>query len=250
MQNNKRKAVFWSCIVVFFVCSVFLIGWGVHKKSRSEEYEELKEEVQQPVEEIETEEPVVIPINFEELKNRNEDIYAWIQIPGTVVDYPMLQHPTDDAYYLNHTAYKEYGLPGCIYTEPSYNTTDFTDRNTLIYGHNMNDGSMFGDLSYYMDSAYMQEHQEILIYTPEHIYTYRVFAAITYDDRHIMYSFDFSSESGLQAFLDSISSVRNMQSYIDESIEVTAQDRIITLSTCTTRSAQRFLVGAVLVEEQ
>ena len=58
-------------------------------------------------------------------------MYAWIYVPGTNVDYPVLQHPTDDAYYLEHNMDGSKGLPGCIYTE-SVNTKDFTDR-TLFY---------------------------------------------------------------------------------------------------------------------
>lgn len=78
-------------------------------------------------------------IDFAALKEENSDVYAWIYVPGTNVDYPVLQHPTDDAYYLEHNMDGSKGLPGCIYSE-SVNTKDFTDPNTVLYGHNMKNG--------------------------------------------------------------------------------------------------------------
>ena len=84
-------------------------------------------------------------IDFETLQAENSDIYAWIQIPGTLVDYPILQHPTDDSYYLNHTPEGVSGLPGSIYTE-SVHPKDFSAPLTVIYGHNMRNDTMFGSL--------------------------------------------------------------------------------------------------------
>ncbi len=252
-MQNKKKILFWGCILICIACVIFLIGKVVLKDERGDIYEQMQKENEtskQESEEGEVTKPVVeIPIDFANLQQQNEDIYAWIRIPGTVVDYPIVQHPEDDSYYLEHTVERRKGLPGSIYTE-SLNKKDFTDRNTLIYGHDMRNGSMFGDLSLYKNRDYMKEHSRIIIYTLEHVYTYQVFAAITYDNRHIMYAFDFSTEAGLQAFLDSLASVRNMHSYMDESVEVTSSDRVITLSTCTGNEKQRFLVGAVLVDEQ
>ncbi len=259
MQNNK-KILFWICLAVVILALGFLLGWYLSQSSRGEIYEEMQQQNEKLQEEQEKEElptvqpeetkaPVVIPVDFATLQQQNKDIYAWIQIPGTVVDYPIVQHPTDDSYYLNRTVEGRSGLPGSIYTE-SLNTKDFTDRNTVIYGHNMRNGSMFGDLSLYMDGSYMKEHNRVIVYTPEHMYTYQIFAAVTYDNRHILHSFDFSQEAGLTSFLDSLASVRNMNSYIDEEVSVASADKIITLSTCNGNKKQRFLVEAVLIHEQ
>lgn len=100
---------------------------------------------------------VVVPkknIDFEELhKTVCEDIYAWIYIPNTNIDYPLLQHATDNSYYLEHNLDDSEGYPGCIYTENN-NSKDFTDRHTVIYGHNMRDGRMFSDLHKYEDREF------------------------------------------------------------------------------------------------
>lgn len=251
--QHRRKLIFIICIILFVASILFVVGCLLYQKDRGDIYEEMQEEhsvVEQENEENEVEETKPeIPIDFAGLQEKNGDIYAWIRIPNTVVDYPLVQHPEDDSYYLNRTVEGKSGLPGSIYTE-TLNSRDFSDRNTVIYGHNMKNGSMFGDLSKYMDATYMKEHGQILIYTPEHIYTYQVFGAITYDNRHIMYAFDFSTDEGLQTYLDSIKGVRNMSSYIDETVEVSSSDKIITLSTCTGNKSRRFLVEAVLVDVQ
>ena len=263
MPQTKKRILFWICMFIGIGCVAFVIGWTISQKQNADVYETMQEEavtapdadsvpdledVPDPVLQDEKE-PVEIPIDFEKLWETNEHIYAWIRIPGTVIDYPVLQHPTDDAYYLDHTVERTEGLPGSIYTE-SGNAQDFTDVNTVIYGHNMKNGSMFGDLNLYKDPDYLHEHKEVILYTPEHIYTYEVFAAVTYDNRHILQGFDFTKDSGLTEFLDSLKESRNMSNYMDEDVSITSKDRIITLSTCNGNSSQRFLVEAVLVEEQ
>ena len=253
-MQNKRKLLFWCLVLLAVLCIATAVGIKFSDSDRGKVYEEMQEDNNIPekedIEEEENrEERVEIPIDFAGLQQKNQDIYAWIRIPGTKVDYPIVQHSQDDTYYLNHTVEGRKGLPGSIYTE-TLNRKNFTDRNTVIYGHNMKNGTMFGDLSLYKNDAYMKEHAQVIVYTTEHIFTYQVFAAITYDNRHLMYAFDFAREDGLQKFLDSLKSVRNMSSYIDESVEVTAEDKMLTLSTCTGNDKQRFLVGAVLVNEQ
>lgn len=269
-MKRLNKILFVIFLLIFLGAVGFGIWYYVSENQRESTYEELADKVtvtetvtpeptstpvQTPTAEAVAEptpeptaEPVQIPIDFAALQEENPDIYAWIRIPGTVVDYPIAQRPSDDAYYLNHTVEGAAGLPGSIYTE-SMNNKDFTDANTVIYGHNMINGSMFGNLSQYMDAGYMAEHETIYIYTPEHIYTYRVFGGITYDDRHIMYAFDFNDAEQYQAYLDSIYGVRNMSSYLNPEVTVTTEDRILTLSTCTGNSSERFLVEAVLVDE-
>lgn len=269
-MKRRNKIWFW----IFFVILVGAVSFGVYywygQQQSQERYEELADEVhispspskvpepevsqtpvatEPPVEEEPQKEPVEIPIDFAALQAKNPDIYAWIQIPETKVDYPVVQSSTDNGYYLNHTIDGVEGYPGSIYTE-NLNKKDFSDGNTVIYGHNMKNGTMFASLHKYVDPSYMKEHPEILIYTPEHKYTYQVFAAVTYDDRHILSSFDFADSAQFQGFLDSINSVRNMSTYRNPDISVTAEDKIITLSTCNNNDSQRFLVEAVLISEE
>ena len=197
----------------------------------------------------ETKEPYVSPVDFEALWEINPDIYAWIEIVDTNISYPVLQHPTNNDYYLNHTPEHKSGFPGSIYTF-NVNAKDFSDFNTLIYGHRMNDGTMFSNLHYYRDETYLKEHQTIKIYLPDRELCYTIFAAVVYDDRLITSYFDFSDPESCQAYLDSIYNNRDLNSHVLSEPQVTAEDRIITLSTCIKgQERNRYLVVAVLTDE-
>jgi len=188
-------------------------------------------------------------VDFADLQeNTNEDIYAWIHIPDTKIDYPVLQHPTDNSYYLNHNLDGSRGYPGCIYTE-DYNKKDFTDSNTVLYGHNMKNGTMFAGLHKYGDSEYLEEHPYIYIYTEEGLLAYEIFAAYQSGDEHILYAHDgFEDRKVYGKYLEEILNMRSMGSVLKEGAEVTEDSRIITLSTCISgKPDNRFLVQGVLL---
>lgn len=252
-MNKKVRNLLIVCLALIAVGGIgYVVYYMVSLNQNEDVYQEAREVAKpEPAEEPAAEEPeTVIPIDFEALWEMNPDVYAWIEIPGTQVDYPILQSPTDDGYYLNHNLDGSEGYPGSIYTE-SVNGKEFEDFNTVIYGHNMKDGTMFGDLHEYEDSAFLEENSQVIIYTPEKKLTYQIFAAVVYDDRHIMKSFNFEAEDGRQEFLDSLNTLRDMRSYIDSDVAVTTSDRIITMSTCIgSEDNHRYLVEAVLINEE
>lgn len=260
-MSTGRKVLF-CLFAILFVGALTYGGLYIHsQREREKVYQDMETE-KDPVEteeekvqmteteDIAQEETVKpdIPVDFEKLQKENPDIYAWITIPDTEIDYPVLQSESDDTYYLNHTVEKKKGLPGSIYSE-SQNRKDFSDPNTVLYGHNMKNGSMFAGLHKFSDEDYMTEHQKVIIYTPEHILTYKVFAAVVYDNRHILNCFDYSKTSGKKEFLQSLKDSRNLSNiYIDTNID--EGDRLLTLSTCNSNTEQRFIVEAVLTDEQ
>lgn len=182
----------------------------------------------------------------------NPDIYAWITIPDTKIDYPVLQSSEDNGYYLTHDQEGKENPSGALFTE-DYNNKDFQDPITVIYGNNMEDGSMFGELDQYADGRYMEEHPYIYIQTDNGKTTlkYRVFAAYRSDNRHIMERFRSGrSEGNRKAYLDSIYNNRVMGVQIDTSVQVNTESRILTLSTHDDAGEEyRYLVQACLVEE-
>ena len=188
-------------------------------------------------------------IDFESLQASNEDIYAWITIPNTKIDYPIAQHPTDDTYYLSHGADGIYSKYGCPYTELCDNGL-FLEFNTVVYGHNMNNGSMFGALHDYEDEEFFNSHRTIYIYTKEHTFTYYVFAAVMYSDAHIPYYYDDNVIEDRDLFLQSLKQdIVKDRSIYDNSVEVTSNSKIITLSTCDKKLRnKRYLVVAVMTE--
>ncbi len=191
-------------------------------------------------------------IDFDKLQEKNSDIYAWILIPGTQINYPILQSTgdEDDDFYLMHNLDKSKGYPGCIYTQKR-NSLDFTDRNTVIYGHNMKDGTMFASLHDYEEEVFLTEHPFIYIYTPEGKLTYQIFAVYTAGNVNLLdYYGDFENTAAYQQYLTEVESQYGEDgAIIDTTVSVDASDRIITLSTCLGVDTERFLVQAKLISD-
>lgn len=190
------------------------------------------------------------PVDFATLQATNADIYGWLYIPGTNIDYPIAT-PTDkaDDYYLDHNIYQQYEFAGTIYSEKQ-NSRDLTDRNTVLYGHNMLNGTMFRTLHYFEDEEFFNNTPEFYIYTPGHVLTYTVFAAYEYDNRHILNSFDFSDDAVWADYLEYATAPKSMNVHTRD-VEVTVDDRIVTLSTCVgTNKKARYLVQGVLTNDQ
>ena len=186
-------------------------------------------------------------IDWGELRSQNPDIYAWIYVPGTNIDYPILQHPEERSYYLNHNIDGSEGYPGCIYTQ-NVNTKDWTDPNTVIYGHNMNNGSMFHDLHRFEDAVFFDETQYLYIYTPEYNLVYEIFAAYPFSNIDLIMCFDYSTPEALLVYFDGIWTNRSMTSHFRDSTVLYGDSRIITMSTCIGgQPDMRYLVQAVLL---
>lgn len=200
---------------------------------------------------LEEELDIVIPrknLDFAKLhEETNKDIYAWIHIQNTVIDYPVVQHPTDNLYYLNHNLDGSKGYPGCIYSE-DYNTTDFTDVNTVLYGHNMKDGSMFAGLHNYEDSLFFEENPYVFIYTEDNVYVYKIFAAYEAGSEHILVNYGFNNKTTYQQYLDNIMNMRTMNFNLRKDAAVNSDSQILTLSTCiANKPNNRYLVQGVLL---
>ena len=174
------------------------------------------------------------PVDFQEYWDVNPEVYAYVEVPDTDVSYPILQREDDAEYYANHQIDGTEGLPGVIYTEP-INSKEFTDNNTIIYGHNMKNGSMFHTLHNFENEDTFNANPYFTIYTPGKKLTYEVISAFKYDDRHIMNSFNFRDDDVYKEFLSMIqnpnSAVKNVR--IPEK-ELTTDSKIVVLSTCIT----------------
>lgn len=232
-------------VAAIVIMTVYLLG---HRK---------KEEIPPATENTtvqtqpETEASYTSPVDFAALWQRNPDVYAYIKIPGTIIDYPVLQGGPYDDYYLDNTIDHYNGFPGSIYTQASVNSKTFEEFNTVIYGHELADGSMFTPLQYYMDPDFFYSHREVKIYLPDRELTYRVFAEVTYNDMLILYYFNNDNWEDRNAFLNSIYGNGYANDVIAGDTQVTADDHIITLSTCIyDLPSNRCLVLAVKTDEK
>lgn len=247
-QKNEKKKRLWLILFILFaiIFAVVAAGLVIHFLPDDSDFEDFK----QPVSSTPELALADNPIDFDALHEENPDVCGWITMENTVVDYPILRSGKDKSedFYLDHDMKGTHKLAGSIYIQRA-NSDDFTDKNTVIYGHNMLNGSMFAVLKKYRNAQYFNENSEIKIYTKGHIYTYKIFSAFVYDDRHILNSFDFNKEEDYQDFLDDCMNPPTLIRNVRDDIKVTTDDRIITLSTCTSNKVERYLVVAVLVDD-
>jgi len=189
-------------------------------------------------------------IDFEALRQEvNADIYAWVTVPGTVIDYPVVQHPDQFGYYLDHNLDHSKGYPGCIYSE-LYNSKEWDDSMTVLYGHNMLNGTMFAGLHSYEDSVFFEENPYIYIYAADRIKVYEIFAAYEYNDMDLVQLYKLGGKATYESYLGSIYTLDGMNNNFNTDVEVTAEDKILTLSTCIkTKPENRYLVQGKLVAE-
>lgn len=195
------------------------------------------------------------PIDFTAWQAYNPDVYAWIYVPGTSVNYPVLQSGPDKNnpyYYLDYNIDGTKGYPGCIYSE-DLNSKDFSDMHTVLYGHNMHagykykglDGTMFRTLHQFEDEAFFNANRYFYVYTPTEKLTYEIFAAYTYDDRHLLNNYALEQDGVFQEYINNI--YLQQKGHIrQDAVQVTAADKILTMETCTGNSSTRFLVVGVL----
>lgn len=249
----KKKQIRSTVCGVILAAAAISAAVGIRgyllQKQAGYEYESIREEAGSgmPGENHAAAPSADIPIDFETLRERNPDVYAWITVPGTAVDYPVLQSASDNSYYLTHTIDGEKKPEGAIFTETD-NRKDFEDPNTVIYGHDMKNGSMFHSLHNFMDREFFDSNRDVIIYTQDAVRHYRIFAAYLSDDRHILRSRDFSDPDVYGQYLEQVYAMRDIRSFVDPDTAAGVDDRIITLSTCYgTRHDVRYLVQAVLV---
>lgn len=271
---NKKKKTVW--IIVLIVCALIIVVGAtllIRSQLASETVQRedvttaTADEATVPSEETTvqapTEKPLIdrnfgykladpgnLNVDFAELKSINTDIYAWIYIPNTNVDYPVLRGAADkdDFFYLDHNMYRQYQFAGSVYSELK-NNPDMHDPVTVLYGHNMRDGSMFATLHQFSKADFFDDNTTAFVLTEDKILTYLIYAAYTFDNRHILNSYDFNNAESFQEYLDSTLKPRSFDYNVRENVELTTENRILTLSTCTESSGTRFLVQGVLVDE-
>ena len=180
-------------------------------------------------------------IDFEALIKRNPDVKGWIDIPDTKVSYPIVQGETNDTYIHSDIDKKEFRA-GSIFIA-SENENPFTDLNTVIYGHNMNNGSMFNNIKSYTKQEFANEHPYVYIYLPDGtVSRYKVVSAHIIPEVSVLYN---TAITDIQEFYELMLKTSSIKVDFDKSVG----SPVITLSTCTSRgseSGERNVVHAIL----
>lgn len=245
-------AVLCICIVVLGVSIWQLSDIFLEYKAGTDEYKDLQQYVMAEIpgeedqeqtetaaeEDGEDGEERVQRVALSELQAENPDTIGWIEIPGTGISYPLMQ-AGDNAYYLNHTFSGKVNSSGSIFME-TLNSSDFSDLHTIIYGHNMKNGSMFAGLKNYESPSYLVSHPNIYIDLADGTHCYQIFSVCEVEADSDSYTIGFAPDEQYESFLQTLKS----RSAYDTGVTVSREDSIITLSTCTKQGEDRYLVHA------
>ena len=190
----------------------------------------------------EWEESYVPEIDFHALDQVSGNLIAWLYLPGSVINYPVAQCD-NNSYYLKHLADGTVNSSGCLFLDYK-NDREFTDDNSIIYGHHMKNGSMFGSLDRYSRQKFYNSHPSLYLVTQPDRYRIEVFSAYTTSKDSDAYTLRFSDRQEYGEWIERIKA----RSDIKTNVQVTTEDRILTLSTCaySFRNA-RFVVHGKLV---
>lgn len=272
-MNRRRKKILIAVIIFFAVVCLsacgYLIFRTVQMNAGAEDYSRVQgtylatqptaaqattEAPEEPEEPGEDTTQAAVPaseqtVDLASLMKVNPEVYAWLYVPETNVNYPVVQSAEYDNFYLDHNVYKNYSFPGAIYSQ-SCNSRDWNDRVTVLYGHNMLDGSMFATIHYFSDPNFFNEHPYFYIYTADRKLTYEVVTAFDYDSTHIMNAYDFTQDSVFQDWLDQAKNPRSLSANVRESVELSLDSKFVVLSTCQNYGDGRFLVQGVLTKDE
>ena len=188
-----------------------------------------------------------IEVDFDKLKSVNEDVVGWIYVDALPdISYPIVKGK-DNQTYLHQTYEKNYNFAGTIFVDYE-NSGDFSDCNTLVYGHNMKNGSMFGHLKKFRedDKLYKQD-KYFWILTPERNYRYEIISAYTTGVNSDTYTLFKGPGEEFEKYLETIKGYSEIQT---DDTDLTIKDRIVTLSTCTGNESTRFVVQGKRVDAE
>lgn len=256
-RKLQKITIVVSTAIVIAICT-WRINYLIQLDQNEKVYEQLRAEyIEEPVEQGQqlnsdmeesvkepgaSEEEVQTTLDAPALQETNSDIYAWITVDNTKINYPILQNEKDD-YYLEHCINLKKGLPGCIYTN-SCSQKDFSSWNTVIYGHNMKNGTMFGSLK--LEKDFFDNLNTVNIFTENQKICYEIFAIVEFPDVYIPDIYNEEKESDRDKYIQDIKKAAEENGYLRDGINITTDTPIITLSTCIKgKENKRLLVVAV-----
>ena len=259
-QKKKKKSdvlltiALIAAIAVFCYAAFNLYHIYTEYKKGTDEYNQIEEmavterdadsaEVAGPSAQIKP----PIEVDFDKLKSVNEDVVGWIYVDALPdISYPIVKGK-DNQTYLHQTYEKNYNFAGTIFVDYE-NSGDFSDCNTLVYGHNMKNGSMFGHLKKFRedDKLYKQD-KYFWILTPERNYRYEIITAYTTGVNSDTYTLFKGPGEEFEKYLETIKGYSEIQT---DDTDLTIKDRIVTLSTCTGNESTRFVVQGKRVDAE
>lgn len=260
-KRRKKKFSVVSTIILIIAIIVFCISgyklfsiyYGYHKGDQ--EYDKLAEiGIKQNVKadadsdkNTGSEETSRYTVDFEELWKVNQDIVAWIRFDEpSIINYPVVQGK-DNQEYLDKTISGYPNTYGAIFLNV-YNNKNFSDKNSIIYGHRMNSKSMFGKLEEYHEESFYKQYPYFYLYTPDgKEIKYQIFAVAKVKDTSEAYTTSFADTETFRQFVQ----FGKEHSFYDTGVNVPDDAQVVTLSTCTkANNEERLIVQAYKAEER
>ena len=180
-------------------------------------------------------------IDFAKLKQKNSDAIAWIKVNGTDIDFPVVKG-TDNSYYLTHNFDKEKNKAGWIFADYR-NKFDGTDKNIIIYGHNMKNGSMFASLKDVIKEEWYnnENNKYIALITENENCKYQVFSVYQIETE------EYYLQTNISNFKEFVEKIKG-RSKKDFNVDIKETDSILTLSTCADNTKYRVVLHSVKVK--
>lgn len=215
---------------LLFVAVISLVYFAIHSVSDMKTYKKITEESKELSQEISKEDDTK---DFDKLCEINPDIAAWITIPDTPVDYPVVMAKDNNSYYLTHDIEGNYSQYGSVFTDYRIYDNPLEQKNCIIYGHNMGHWTdvMFGSLMEYEDEDFYQKHREVVIYTPGTKNIYQIVSVREVNNNSYAYEVDFDNENEFREWYEK--SIQESMYTTNLPENSNSIKRVITLSTCT-----------------
>ena len=241
---NKKKSNIPSIILMCFFTALLIYSgtkiviWYMNNQNNKKISDEIAEFV--TVDETKEDDEEKYVVDFEKLKEKNSDIVAWLKVKGTNIETTVVKSTNND-YYLTHNFNKEYNSAGWIFADYK-NKVDGTDKNLVIYGHNMRDDSMFGSLKWVINEDWYnnEDNKYITLVTENETQIYEVFSVYQIEEEDYYIQTNFNTEKEFSTFLETI----KKRSKKDFNVDVNKEDNILTLSTCANNNKYRVVLHA------
>lgn len=261
MENKKGKKINIGLllfrlisIIIIIICLILLYRWNDENNTNSSLAEELSDsfvtDIPNSPDDTEVQEETntssnyeSIDVNFDELLKQNDQTVGWIKVSNTNINFPIVQS-NDNSFYLKHNFSKKYNSAGWIFADCT-NNFDTLDKNTIIYGHNRQNGTMFSNLKYLLKTNWFEDstNKSFIFNTPNNKYIAQIFSVYKINKNKLTVSNSFDSEESFNQFISDC----KQTSIYDFGLDVSYRDNVITLCTCDNNTQYRIVVHAKLI---
>jgi len=237
---DKKKILTYILTGICIIGVVYSLLKIIEWKINTEKNKEIKEITQEAVTVIgNTPEEKKYIVDFQKLKEQNSDTVGYLKVNNTNVEYVVVKGK-DNEFYLNHNFNKEYNVGGWIFADYK-NNFDGTDKNIVIYGHNMQDGSMFASLKEILTGEWQNNtNKQIKLVTEQGTITYQIFSSYTIEAEDYYITTHFQNDEAFKNFINTVSN----RTYYNYNVDVNETDNVLTLSTCTGTGKNRIVIHA------